>query len=244
MLVDTHFHLDLMPNMHALITEIANTRVGVIAVGTTPRAYGHEVSFVNGSRGVRVALGLHPQLVAERGAELKLMLKLLPNSSLVGEIGLDFSAHFSSSKEEQLQCFRKIVRTCNVCGGKTLSIHSVRSAATVIEELEVSGAFKSCRCILHWFTGTPRQRSRAIEDGAYFSINPRMLGTKSGRETIRSVPVERMLLETDAPFVSQYGSTTDLLDALERLVEGISAIRGTDMSHAIEENSMCIWNGC
>ena len=41
---------------------------------------------------------------------------------------------------------------------------------------------------------------KAIELGGYFSINPRMLKTKSGLEVINTVTIERMLLETDAPF--------------------------------------------
>ena len=48
MLIDTHFHLDLMENMQTLIREFRNADVGVIAAGTTPKAYEKEKQFCSG----------------------------------------------------------------------------------------------------------------------------------------------------------------------------------------------------
>ena len=67
MLIDTHFHLDLMENMKSLIREFNNSNTGVIAVGTTPRAYEREKQFCSGVDNIRVGLGFHPQLVAAFG---------------------------------------------------------------------------------------------------------------------------------------------------------------------------------
>ena len=79
-------------------------------------------------------------------------------------------------------------------------IHSVRAVGSVVDELNTAGTFLNNTCIFHWFTGTASERRRAIEAGAWFSINPRMLKTKSGLETIKTIPADRILLETDAPF--------------------------------------------
>ena len=65
-----------------------------------------------------------------------------------------------------------------------------------------------------------------------------MLKTKSGQETIKVVPAERILLETDAPFTMRFRSVSELKTELERLVIGISEIRGVEMRRRIEENSM------
>jgi len=77
MLIDTHFHLDLMENMKTLFREFSNVDVGVIAVGTTPKAYQREKQFCSGVDNIRVSLGFHPQLVAERESEIDLFLRLV-----------------------------------------------------------------------------------------------------------------------------------------------------------------------
>ena len=238
MLIDTHFHLDLMEKMQTLIREFRNSDVGVIAVGTTPKAFEREKQFCFGVDNIRVGLGFHPQLVAERESEIDLFLGLVKNSRYIGEIGLDFNTDYNVSKEQQLSCFRRIAKACANEGNKVLSIHSVKAAGAVIDELERAGAFQNNICVFHWFTGTAAERKRAIEAGAWFSINPRMLKTKSGQETIKAIPGDRLLLETDAPFVKSIDSVFLLKERLEQLVEGISKIRGTSGSCMIEDNSL------
>ena len=237
MLIDTHFHLDLMKNMQTLIREFRNSDVGVIAVGTTPKAYEREKQFCFGVGNIRVGLGFHPQLVAERGQEIDLFLKLIKNSRYIGEIGLDFNSSYIAFKEQQLSSFRIIAQACADEGNKVLSIHSVKATGAVIDELAKAGTFQNNICIFHWFTGTAFERSRAIEAGAWFSINPRMLKTKSGQETIKAIPADRLLLETDAPFVNNIDSVRSLKERLEKMVEDISKIRGTRESGMIVDNS-------
>ncbi len=240
MLIDTHFHLDLMDNMKPLIQEFRTSDVGVFAVGTTPKAYEREKLFCAGVDNINVGIGLHPQLVAERCREIDIILRLIKESRFIGEVGLDFNSGFFKSKDKQVSCFRRIAGACAKEGEKVISIHSVKATGAVIDELEAAGTFLKNTCIFHWFTGTVSDRRRAIEDGAWFSINPRMLRTKSGRETIKSVPTDRILLETDAPFSLKIGSVSYLKSVLEKIVTGISEIRGVDMREMIEENSMRI----
>ena len=244
MLIDTHFHLDLMKNMQTLIREFRNSDVGVIAVGTTPKAYEREKQFCFGVGNIRVGLGFHPQLVAERGQEIDLFLKLIKNSRYIGEIGLDFNSSYIAFKEQQVCCFRKIVKACADEGNKVLSIHSVKAAGVAIEELEKAGTFQNNICIFHWFTGSAAERKRALEAGAWFSINPRMLKTKSGQETIKAIPVDRLLLETDAPFTSQVDSVYNFEIQLKKMIEDVSIIRDENVKKNIEINStQVIMNG-
>lgn len=243
MLIDTHFHLDLMANMQSLIREFGNSDVGVIAVGTTPKAYEREKQFCSGVDNIKVGLGFHPQLLAERESEIDLFLRLAKNSRYIGEIGLDFNSPFIATKEQQLSCFRKIVKACADEGGRVLSIHSVRAAGAVLDELEMSGAFKNNICIFHWFTGTVADRNRAIEAGAWFSINPRMLKTKSGQETIKAIPIDRLLLETDAPFAMKFSTARELANELLSVVQGLEVIRKETVKQQIEANCNLILGG-
>ena len=140
-----------------------------------------------------------------------------------------------------MSCFRKIAKACADEGGKILSIHSVKAASTIIAELEEAGTFQTCKCIFHWFAGTSAERNRAVENGAFFSINRKMLATKSGRELIKVIPEDRLLLETDAPFTMKFNPTVGLKAELLKLVDDISAIRVKDLSAQIEKNSIQIW---
>lgn len=241
MLIDTHFHLDLMGNMHTLIHSFKDIDVGVIAVGTTPKAYKREKQFCSGVDNIRVGLGIHPQLIVERGQEIDLFLGLMKRSRYIGEIGLDFNFAYIETKEQQISCFRRIAKVCADEGNKVLSIHSVKAAGAVIDELEKAGTFQNNICIFHWFTGTVAERKRAIEAGAWFSINPRMLKTKTGQENIKAIPADRLLLETDSPFAIKIGSACMLKEQLLELVTGISELRGKDESRIIEANSLRIF---
>lgn len=241
MLTDTHFHLDLFENMTSMIQQLKDSDVRVLAVGTTPLAYKRELTFVNGNSNIRVGLGYHPQLISKRPNEIELILKQIKNSKYVGEIGLDFNAGYYSSKDKQVSAFREIVMECSKQGGKVLSIHSVKAAGAVLDELEAAEAFHSCMCILHWFTGSAKERERAIADGAYFSVNPRMLRTKSGIQNIMAFPADRILLETDAPFTRKYQRISDLDTELRELANGIEDIRKERLHDQIELNSEKIW---
>lgn len=241
MLIDTHLHLDLMDNMMPMIQELQLSDVGAIAVGTTPRAFEREERLCRKANNIKVGLGFHPQLIAERAHEIDLFLKLAKDANYIGEIGLDFNSSFIESKAMQLSVFRRIVKVCAVEGDKVLSIHSVKAADAVIDELADARAFSSCTCIFHWFTGTVTARRRAVENGAYFSVNSRMLKTKSGQELVRSVPSNRLLLETDAPFAKRITSSEALKFELTTLVESISQVRCENCATEIRENSALVW---
>lgn len=241
MLIDTHFHLDLMENMRDLIWEIDGADIGVVAVGTTPKAYKQELRFCADTENIKVGLGFHPQLVSERASEIELFLDLIKDGRYIGEIGLDFNSSYVDSKEKQLNCFRKITKACADQGGKILSIHSVKSAKTIVEVMISAGTFETCICIFHWFTGTVAERNQLIDAGAYFSINPKMLKTKSGQEIIRTVPENRILLETDAPFTMKFTGINDIEKELISIVDGISSIRGKNLMNQIQKNGDTIW---
>ncbi|SHJ57825.1 TatD DNase family protein [Hathewaya proteolytica DSM 3090] len=242
MLVDTHFHLDLMENMQLLIKQVKDANIGIIAVGTTPLAYRQEIKFINENRNfIKVGLGLHPQLVEQRSQEIDLFLQLSQEAKYIGEVGLDFNKDYGKSKMMQIDCFREIARKCAIEGEKVLSIHSVKASKVAIEILQEEKVFNNCKCIFHWFTGSVSERKLAISNGAYFSINPKMLQTKGGKDLICNIPEDRILLETDAPFTMKCNSVEDLDKELNRIARGICSIRNEDVISQIEDNSMRIF---
>jgi TatD DNase family protein len=203
--VDFHCHVDLYKDHLALIAECDRERVATLAVTTTPKAWPRNRELASQSAHVRIGLGLHPQLVAERENELPIFERYLSDARYVGEIGLDASPRFYRSFSAQERVFERILCACAEQGGKILTVHSVRAVGKVLNHVERTLPQDRGRVVLHWFTGTPAEARRAVALGCYFSINGEMLRSTKHRELIRSLPLDRLLTETDGPFVERDG---------------------------------------
>ncbi|HGG6603497.1 TPA: TatD family hydrolase [Salmonella enterica subsp. enterica serovar Warragul] len=94
-----------------------------------------------------------------------------------------------------------MLSACAEQGDKLLSIHSVRAVAKVLSHLETSRLHENGRAILHRFTGTTSEARRAVELGCFFSINEEMLRSIKHRKLINCLPINRLLTETDGPFI-------------------------------------------
>ncbi|WP_195565773.1 Qat anti-phage system TatD family nuclease QatD [Blautia wexlerae] len=241
MIYDTHCHLDLIENMPQIIREIENDQIGIFAVGTTPKAYQKEIKLCENCRNIHVGLGLHPQLVASGYDDMALFEILIEKSFYVGEVGLDFTREYIKTKELQIKIFQKIIDLCEEYGEKIISIHSLKSAGCVLDILQDSQKRKNNIYILHWFTGTMGELKRAVEMGCYFSINPRMFKTKSGIEIIKRIPIERVVLESDAPFTMPLNHSSELKKVLNKEIETISSIVGYDVLNIVSNNQKNIF---
>lgn len=211
-LVDFHCHLDLYPDLEAAILECEQAGIHTLTVTTTPKAWPRNHSLTSKTHFVRVALGLHPQLVADRAHEITIWESFLPQARYVGEIGLDAGPKYYSSLDLQKQVFQRILTMCNQAGGKILSVHSVRTATKVLDMLEKHLQPDRGRVVLHWFTGSKAEARRAIDLGCYFSINAEMFNSERHRNTISSLPLDRLLTETDGPFCTNNGRPVRSID--------------------------------
>lgn len=199
--VDFHCHLDLYPDHAELIRECDHEGIATLTVTTTPRAWERNREMAMGAQHVRVALGLHPQLVAEREAEIDLFARLLPEARYVGEVGLDAGPRFYRSFDAQKRVFDRILQMCAEQGGKILTVHSVRAVSQVLQHLERFLPAERARVVLHWFTGSAAEARRAVDLGCYFSVNSEMLRSPKHRSLVGQLPRDRLLTETDGPFV-------------------------------------------
>ena len=111
-MIDFHCHLDLYPNARAVIEEADARGAFVLAVTTTPKAWTGTKQLIGNRKRIRVALGLHPELVPERHNEVPLLEHYLPETRYVGEIGLDGSSHMRGSFELQERVLTRILQAC------------------------------------------------------------------------------------------------------------------------------------
>lgn len=212
--VDFHCHLDLYPDPLAAIAKAEAARIFTLTVTTTPKAWPRNHELTRHTRYVRAALGLHPQLVADRAGELPLWERHLPETRYVGEVGLDAGPRFYKSFEAQKHVFQHVLERCAEAGSKILTVHSVRSATTVLDMIEAYFPRERGSVVLHWFTGGKSDARRAIALGCYFSINAEMMKTDRGRALIGGLPRDRILTETDGPFTQVEGRPTEPSDAV------------------------------
>ncbi|WP_119306991.1 Qat anti-phage system TatD family nuclease QatD [Cohaesibacter haloalkalitolerans] len=224
-MIDFHCHIDLYSDPASVLRGVDARGTYVLAVTTTPKAWRGTTKLIGARRRVRVALGLHPELVAQRYGEVALLCGLLPEARFVGEIGLDGSSAHRDSLDLQHNVFERILAASAKHGGRIMSIHSRGAATLVLDTLEKHwGAGVP---ILHWFSGSHQELERAIAMGCWFSIGPAMLKSRKGRELASRMPLKRVLTETDAPFARTNSRPLMPWQAYDCLTE-LGAITGTE----------------
>jgi TatD DNase family protein len=202
-LVDAHCHVDLYKDFDALCADIEAHQVHTIAVTNAPSVFFHTERLARENPFIYAAAGLHPELVESRGHELPQLLEQISRTTIIGEVGLDYVTNDLELRKKQRAIFTAVLERCADLRGKILTVHSRRSASDVVSLI---GANFPCPVILHWFSGTKAQLREAVKNGMYFSVNPAMVRSKSGQALIDEMPEERILAETDGPFVDVGGS--------------------------------------
>ena len=237
-LFDAHCHLDMMGRPETVASEAAAMGLGCFDCGVDPRDFAAARKYVSRYPNIIAGVGLHPWWIADGRcgtAEVDLLCELATQERYIGEVGLDFSPRFAGTEGLQTQTFERLCQTLSQHSipRRALSIHAVRSAETVLDILETNSLFNnspdSPAIIFHWFSGTSDKLNRARNVGCYFSINERMLVTKRGREYARQIPLDRLLLETDAPTEENEDTTAQsLVESLTSVSKSIATLKNCD----------------
>ena len=233
-LFDMHCHLGFCADSAHAARELAAQGVGAFSNTVTPAEFAEQRAALADAANVRVGAGLHPWWAGEFDpfADWDRLYGLVARNRFIGEVGLDFSPRHADTRKVQLDALTCIAHACARTGNKVLSVHAVRAVDQVLDELErasVFGGMTGNACIIHWFSGTSDQLTRARRVGCFFSVNPRMLESKRGRAYAQAIPADRLLLETDEP--ASEGAPWDAVRVRE-LLEGslaqLAALRGDD----------------
>ena len=199
-MIDFHCHLDLYPDAMALLPTVAERNVFTLVFTTSPRAWQATSRMFAGYDNIKVAVGLHPEVVAKKASERALLVSCISRARFVGEVGLDGSRRYQETMPLQESILNEVLTECERVGGKILSIHSKNAASRVLDLVE-----QHCRNstpVLHWFSGTIQEARRAVALGCWFSVGPAMLRGAKGRTLLRELPMEKILPETDGPFAT------------------------------------------
>lgn len=218
MLIDTHCHIDRYPDPLRLARECETRRIVTVAVTQLPSHYEMAQRHIGSMQYVKPALGFHPLAVAKNVRELSTFISLLKESQFVGEVGLDYSKDGIASKEQQLVVFRAIAEALSA-STRFITVHSRRATVDVTEILQKAGVRNT---VFHWFTGSVSALDAVIEAGHYLSINTAMLTTKKGSSLLQRIPRDRVLTETDGPYVKigrRAAKPNDVIDVLHGIAD-------------------------
>jgi len=199
-LVDTHCHLHLYDPVPAVDP---NTTVHVMTVNPAEfdaarDLFGTESGDTKRSGAppnIHVALGLFPEPIAAQEAALPAFLKRLPDTRFVGEIGLDYVTESEDERARQRKLLETILEACGP--QHVLSLHSRRAAADTVDMLRGFAG----TAILHWFSG-PVEVVEGADPKLYWSLNTAMARSDRAKKLIRRMNPERILTETDGPYIT------------------------------------------
>jgi TatD DNase family protein len=209
MLVDHHCHLDFpdfAPDLDGVVGRARSAGVGmIVTISTRVRQLGDTLKIAESYPNVFCSVGTHPHYAhTELDVPVEEVVRLAQHPKIVaiGEAGLDYF-YDKSPREAQAQGFRNHVAAAQATG-LPLVIHARDADADVAAILEEEMARKPFSAVLHCFTSGPELARRALAIGLYVSFSGILTFKKSDalREIARSVPLDRLLVETDAPYLA------------------------------------------
>ena len=209
MLVDSHCHLDfphLSDQLDDVLTRAKEAGIAtLVTICTRVRKFEqvHAIALANDN--VFCSVGTHPHNADEEcdiPLDDILTLAKLPKVVAIGEAGLDY--HYDNApRADQEKGFRTQIAAARETG-LPLVIHSRdadEDTAAILEEEMAKGPFTA---VLHCFTAGAGLAARGLELGLYVSFSGVLTFKKADtlREIAATVPLDRLLVETDAPYLS------------------------------------------
>lgn len=205
MLIDSHCHLDAKQFGNDIPQVIQNARSkgieAIITVSISPDIYQTKSIVDTYPNYVFWSLGLHPPGVEPQTVQATVALIEQYESKIVaiGEVGLDYYwVKEPQLREQQKDAFRTFIDLAAKLR-KPLVVHSRDADADAIEILETRNAKN---VLMHCFSGNETEARRVIKKGWYISVPTSVVNRKIHQAMARTVPLNLMLLETDAPFLA------------------------------------------
>jgi TatD DNase family protein len=207
-LVDSHAHLELEPlvaDAQAVVQRAFAAGVAyVVTVGIDFDDAKHALELADRFERVFACVGIHPHNAKEADDEALLKMEALAHHPKVvgyGEIGLDFFRNLSP-RDRQVELFSSQLALAQKLN-KPVVIHLRDAYPQGLAMLEQASPFPAGG-IIHCFSGTEADAQRALDLGFHISIPGTVTYKKNEalRSIVRSVPADRLLLETDCPFLA------------------------------------------
>lgn len=247
---DTHAHYDderFNEDRTELLSSLCATSVsGIINCGCDLKSSLETVKLTEKHPFVFGAVGVHPHEAEEATAEdLKQIKELYKNDKIVavGEIGLDYFYDFSP-RERQIEIFREQIITANELGLPVI-IHdrdAHEDTMNILKELKPKG-------VVHCFSGSAEMAKEILKLGLYIGIGGAVTFKNARKpvEVVEMLPLDRLLLETDAPYMTPVPFRGKRCDSshIAYTAEKMAEIKGIGVQELIDkatENTKTLFN--
>lgn len=233
-LFDTHCHLNIPPlsqNIHHVITRSQDTGiVGIVAPGTDIETSIEISQIAKQYPGfIWPAIGIHPQAIIDVPIQLQQVLELLLlkiNAVAIGEIGLDYEVA-NPSREEQIQRL-KVQLAIAQAHNLPILIHCRKAFSDLYDILQKNSP--KAGGILHSWSGSNEMLEKFIKLGFYYGVSGVItLPTSTRRrQFLCNAPLERMVLETDAPYIATQTTKKNLVEPhhIAEICRSVAEIKG------------------
>jgi TatD DNase family protein len=246
-MIDTHCHLTdprLLDQIDAVMQRAQGAGVsGIMTIGTHPADWPGCVELCRKYANVRAAVGVHPNYCHEAElADLSRLPELLrePGVLALGEMGLDYF-HKDAPRDRQGEFFRAQLALARDHDRPAI-IHSRQATDDTLAAL---GEFPTVAAVFHCFTGTLAEAKKIIAAGHYVGFTG-VVTYKNAPEVRASaaiVPADRILVETDAPYLSpepmrrQKVNEPSLVMHTAAMVAQVRGIRVEELDRITTENA-------
>jgi TatD DNase family protein len=235
--IDSHAHLELEPLVYDPESVVRRAEdagvVGMITVGINLEDVERALEIADRFDPVFASVGFHPhnaKEVGSRGLQRMEALAAHPKVVAYGEIGLDFFRNHSP-RSVQKAVFRDQIFLAKSLG-KPVVIHLRNAYPEGLDMLEESAPFPAGG-VIHCFSGDAADAERALKLGFHISIPGTITYKKNDafRSIVRELPANRILLETDCPFLSPEplrGKTNEPANMVHT-AERVALVRGVPL---------------
>ncbi len=252
MFVDSHCHLsfpEFSGEIDGVLARMLQRRVvAAMNVCVTLEEFPAVLALAESHRGIFASVGVHPDYRDGREPTTQDLLERArhPKVVAIGETGLDYY-RLKEPLDWQRERFRVHIRAARACG-KPLIVHT-RAAAEDTLRIMREEAARDVGGVMHCFTETRSVAAAALDLGFYISFSG-IVTFKSAvelQEVARFVPLDRLLIETDAPYLAPvpHRGKTNEPSYVPHVAEKIAALRGIPLSQvatASTENFFRLFN--
>jgi len=204
MLVDIHAHLTF-PEFNKDLNEVIERAktVGVVEIitsGTSIKSNQEALDLSKKFSIIKPSFGAYPTEITLKNVDeqLEFIDKHKRDLVAVGECGMDFKE--KDNFDEQKKCFERVIALSEKIN-KPIIIHSRKAEKECLDILESSSKKK---VVLHCFSANMKLVQRAYDLGYYFSIPTVITRLIHFQEVVKRVPIDKILTETDAPYLSPF----------------------------------------
>lgn len=236
MLVDVHAHIDFPQfdqDRDAIIKKAEKEEILIVNSGMGSEGMERTLELTKRYENIFATLGINPREFNEKEIEncINLIRKNKEKIIGIGEVGLDYYWIKESEKRElEMENFQRFIELSNELN-LPLIVHSRDSEANVIKILR---DFDS-KAILHCFGGSMKEAEEAILLGNLISIPTSVVYSKQKQEMVGEIPLEHLVLETDAPYLAPVPRSRNEPINLKLSVQKIANMK--DIDKEIVENT-------